>query len=538
MSQHKNFEKERIIDLKKILAIIQKNFIVIMRDKARILPLILFPVFMILVFGFTSGNAPKHIPTAVIAYDHSQLSQKIQQDISGSQTLAIKKIVSTEGEGKSLLDSGKVKVLIVIPSQLQEKIDSGGQAGITVIVDESDSSVASTSKQAISSIITGASKDISIEKIMSFQKSVGAASQGMQNYNSQFLNKYSLIISKSKSAEDSLKEASKKISDQASSLENSLSAPTPIIAPRITRANESFNYFNQTYIPESAAYLSAKGQISVLKQSSSLVESARENVHDTSEMAKEEDKKFKNAQDYQSQQDNVVEPANSIKEFTGYNAGSLLKPLAYEEKPAYGTGKRNIDFLIPSIIALTIFQGAVMGMGRAVAGERREGSLTRVFLTPTSNVTIILGTLFFYIIFEILRSAFLILLAMNLFSIRIEGSLIAVLVVVVIYAGVSTAIGMLLSSAVKTETQYFGVAMLVSLPTVFLAGAFFPIQAMPKLLQGVASFLPVTYAGDALRGIMIKGFSIATVAFDVIILLVFFALTLGACFIVFRRDIE
>jgi len=58
---------------------------------------------------------------------------------------------------------------------------------------------------------------------------------------------------------------------------------------------------------------------------------------------------------------------------------------------------------------MTLFQGAVMGMGRAVAGEKREGSLTRVFLTPTSNITIITGTLLFYIIFEMIRASFLII---------------------------------------------------------------------------------------------------------------------------------
>ncbi len=537
-NQKKHLEKEKLVDFRKILAIIQKNFIVITRDKARILPLILFPVFMILVFGFTSGNTPKHIPTAIIAYDNSPLSQKIQQDISNSNVLAVKKLLSTEGEGKNLLDSGKVKVLIVIPPNLQEKIDNAESVGVTVIVDESDSSVASTAKQTINSIIGSASKDIGIEKILSFQKSVDFASQKLQDYNNQFLNKYSFIVSKSKTAEASLKDADKKLTEKAISLGNSLSSPSFIIAPKITRTNESANYFNQTYIPETPSYLSTKGQISILKESSSLIQAARENVREAGEIAKEENEKFKNNQEYQSQQDNVVEPANDIRSFTDYNPEKLIKPLAYEEKPAYGTGKRNIDFLIPSIIALTIFQGAVMGMGRAVAGEKRDGSLTRVFLTPTSNVTIILGTLLFYIIFEIFRSTFLILLAMNLFNIKIEGSLIAVFLVVVIYAGVSTAIGMLLSSAVKTETQYFGMAMLVSMPTVFLAGAFFPIQAMPKLLQRIAAFLPVTYAGDALRGIMIKGFSIATIFIDVLILLIFFAFTLGACFIVFKRYID
>lgn len=535
--KHNQPEKEKLIDLLKIGAIIHKNFIVIMRDKARILPLIMFPVFMIMIFGFTSGNTPKHIPTAIIAYDHSILSQKIQQDISNSQILTIRHVLSTEGEGKKLLDKGEVKVLIEIPPNLQEKIDNGGFASITVLVDESDSSIATTARQTISSITNAVSNELSVEKIMGFQESVDAASEKLQNYNNQFINKYNLIVSKLEDADAFLQEARNNMNQQAESMENSLQNPTPVIAPEI-KQNENASSNRTAYIPETPAYISSKAQSAALRQSSTMVQLAQENVDAASEMAKEEDKKLKSAQDYQSQKDNIVEPANSIKGFTGYKAENLLKPLSYEEKPAYGNGKRTIDFLIPSIIALTIFQGAVMGMGRAVAGEKKDGSLTRVFLTPTSNVTIIFGTLLFYIIFEIFRSTFLILLAMNLFQIKIEGSLVAVFFIVVIYAGVSTAIGMLLSSIVKNEQQYLGMSMLVSMPTVFLAGAFFPIQAMPKFLQAVAAILPVTYAGNALRGVMIKGFSLVTISYEIFILLAFLVLTVGAVFLVFKREIE
>jgi len=529
-------EKEKLIDLNKMWAIIQKNFIVIVRDKARIFPLVLFPVFMILIFGYTSGNPPKHVSTAIIAYDHSPLSQKIQQAISNSQTLAVRYMLSTEGEGKKLLDSNNVKVLIEIPANLQQKIDKGEQVGITVTVDESDSSVANVVKQVLTAITSSTSKEVSVQKISSFQNSVDAALQKLQSYNSYNINKYSLIVSKMSSAESALDTADKAINYNIESLDNSLISPTLVVASNLV-GNRSPDTFNITYLPETAGYVSTKGQIAALMQSSNLIKSAEQNIKAARDIASQEDKRLKSIQDYQFKQNNLVEPSRDIKSFTVYNANAILQPVAYVEKPAYGRGRRDIDFLIPSIIALTIFQGAVMGMGRAVAGEKREGSLTRVFLTPTSNVTIILGTLLFYVIFEIFRSSFLIFIAINFFHIKIEGSLIVVFVVVMIYAGVSTAIGMFLSSIVKTEQQYFAVAMLVGLPTMFLSGVFFPLQAMPKILQMLASFLPVTYAAEALRGIMIKGFSIITISYNIFILLVFLALTVGACFMVFKREI-
>jgi len=99
MAKRKNIvEKEKLLDYRKMWAIFQKNFVVITRDKTRFLPLLLFPIFMIVVFGYTSGTAPKHISMGVIDYDNSPLSSSIIQEISNSDTFSIKKMLSTEGE--------------------------------------------------------------------------------------------------------------------------------------------------------------------------------------------------------------------------------------------------------------------------------------------------------------------------------------------------------------------------------------------------------------------------------------------------------
>jgi ABC-2 type transport system permease protein len=218
---------------------------------------------------------------------------------------------------------------------------------------------------------------------------------------------------------------------------------------------------------------------------------------------------------------------------------NIVRPLSVEDKAAYGSsGLRIIDFLIPSLIAMTIFQGAVMGMGRAVAGEKRDGSLTRVFLTPTSNTTIIVGTLLFYVLFELVRASFLIIFSVVVFNIKIQGSLLLIALILAIYIIVSTTIGMIISSIVKTEQQFQAIAMLVSLPTMFLSGVFFPLQAMPKIMQSIANFLPITYAADALRGVMVKALPIQMISYPLSILLLFLVIFVTCVVLVFKRDIE
>ncbi|MFH0978745.1 MAG: ABC transporter permease [Candidatus Woesearchaeota archaeon] len=522
-----NDRKEKFIDIKKIGAIIQKNFIVLTRDKTRLVPLVLFPVFMILIFGYTSGNIPKHIPAAIVPYDYSILSQQIQKQIQGNQVFSITRTVSSEGEALKLLDSGSVRVIIEIPANFERDINAGVQTAITVIVDESDSAIAQTSRQTVNQIVMQASAQLSAQKVAGFQQSIDKVTRQTSFAQSS---EYRLIAANTQRAEAQLVQARKITEGLGMNLIDSLQLPS-----LRTLSSGQLN-ISQAFLSEPPGFSSQKAQIHLMQTITGLIASAEAQVQSAGAEAEQGSQE----QQLLAQESarNAAESSKVIRAFTQYDTKTLLMPLTYTEKPAYGTGKRTIDFLIPAIIALTIFQGAVFGMGRAVAGEKRDGSLTRVFLTPTSTATIIAGTLSFYVFFEIFRSLFLIVVSMMFFGIHIEGSLLAIGLTIVIYSTVATGIGMIISSVVSTEQQYMALSMLVTLPSMFLAGVFFPLQAMPKVLQIIAGFLPITYAGEALRGVMIKGFSVATIAYPLFILLVFLVFVLTILFIVFKRDIE
>lgn len=542
MTKSRVEREERLFDFKKIGAIIEKNFIVMTRDKIRLLPLLLFPIVMIMVLGFVSGNVPKHIPVALVVYDNSQLSQQFEQKISDSQAFSIKHIVSTEGEAKKLLDFGEVNVIIEIPPNFQDDINKGVQAGITVIVDESDSSVAATSQQTLNGIISSFSSGITVQRLSSYQKSVGGAADSIASYayDESQLNGYQTISGQLYTANGYIS-TSKQLSDSYSkALQNSIPHPVPLILPENSTTLYGSSYVNQTssnvMFVQSPIAGSALAQASAFKRSSSLASSAQGSIDSAIGIAGDNaEVQSVLQQQYDSR---VAQPIITIREFTQSGVEDVLTPVVYESKPAYGSGLKAIDFLIPSLIALTLFQGAVMNMGRSVAGEKREGSLTRVFLTPTSTTTIITGTLLFYVIFELVRATFLIAFSIVVFNIKIQGSIPLIALILVIYIIVSTSIGMIISSMVKTEQQFQAMAMLISLPTMFLSGAFFPLEAMPKFMQSIAVFLPITYAGNALRDVMVKALPIGMIWYPLLILLAFLVLCITVVGIMFKRDIE
>jgi ABC-2 type transport system permease protein len=70
-----------------------------------------------------------------------------------------------------------------------------------------------------------------------------------------------------------------------------------------------------------------------------------------------------------------------------------------------------------------------------------------------------------------------------------------------------------------------------------MSGVFYPVETMPWIFQKIAYILPLTYANDALRAVMLKGAGIGAIWVDVVVLLgftvVFFALGVKS----FNRDV-
>jgi ABC-2 type transport system permease protein len=93
------------------------------------------------------------------------------------------------------------------------------------------------------------------------------------------------------------------------------------------------------------------------------------------------------------------------------------------------------------------------------------------------------------------------------------------------------------SATAKTQEDYIQMILPIAMPMMFICGVFFPTETMPWVLQKVAYFLPLTYANDALRAVMLQGASFNLVAFDLLILLLFTLLFFTVGVMRFNRDI-
>jgi ABC-2 type transport system permease protein len=131
------------MNLRRLRLIVWKELLQLRRDRL-LLPLIfIMPVMFVIMFGYVVGSDVRNLPTAVVDGDHTAMSRRLIDAFSSSGYFVIERRPSAEASLRPLIDSGAVKVGIIIERGTADRIARGETVPLGVIVDGADSKTAS-----------------------------------------------------------------------------------------------------------------------------------------------------------------------------------------------------------------------------------------------------------------------------------------------------------------------------------------------------------------------------------------------------------
>lgn len=167
--------------------------------------------------------------------------------------------------------------------------------------------------------------------------------------------------------------------------------------------------------------------------------------------------------------------------------------------------QRYIDFLVPGLLAFSLMQLSIAGSGYNIVEFRRKGILKRLFVTPLKARDFILALVLSRAVICLGQLAILIAVAVFYLDVRIAGDPLSLFAAVLLGIAVFLCIGFCIGSLAKTQQTVGAIGSLVIFPQIFLAGIFYPIDALPGLIQPLAAVLPLSFVAEALREIVING---------------------------------
>ena len=215
---------------------------------------------------------------------------------------------------------------------------------------------------------------------------------------------------------------------------------------------------------------------------------------------------------------------------------SVLATLARELVPPGGTApvipqiERETVYLTPDADQVDVLSPIFLGFfgyffvflltGVSFLRERIGGTLERLLATPVTRGEIVLGYSLGFGIFATIQVVFLTIFILNSIDVPAIGPLppfsiglgvdsagspyLAFLIALLLSLG-AVNLGIFLSTFARTELQVIQFIPLVIVPQGLLGGILFPTEQLPDVLNTIAHALPLTYAVEGLREVMLKG---------------------------------
>lgn len=142
-----------LFSVRRAMAVLVKEFIELKRDRVTLQTIVMVPIMQLLLFGYALNTDPKHLPTAVISQDNSEISRAFVAGLNNTEYFSVDHSISSDAEGHALLKSGEVIFVITIPAHFERDLVRGRKPQLLMEADASDPVASSSALVAASGML-------------------------------------------------------------------------------------------------------------------------------------------------------------------------------------------------------------------------------------------------------------------------------------------------------------------------------------------------------------------------------------------------
>jgi ABC transporter DrrB family efflux protein len=204
------------------------------------------------------------------------------------------------------------------------------------------------------------------------------------------------------------------------------------------------------------------------------------------------------------------------------NSGGHASQLPIEVRPKmlFNPDSRSANFIIPGLIAVILQIITTLLTAFSIVRERERGTLEQLLVTPVRPFGLMLGKLVPYGLIGIVETLTVLTVMRLVFDVPIKGSLLLLISLSILFLFTALAIGLLISTKAQNQMQALQLAWLIMLPSVLLSGFMFPRDSMPVVMKVIGNLVPATHFMEIIRGIVLRGATLADLLPEVVTLVV------------------
>ncbi len=232
--------------------------------------------------------------------------------------------------------------------------------------------------------------------------------------------------------------------------------------------------------------------------------------------------------------------AQSIKIITQRLGVDVTKIGGIEIRPRvwYNPELRSANYMVPAVIGIILQFLTTLFTALTIVREREQGTIEQLVVTPIKSWELVVGKVVPYVVIAFFDLLEVLVLGTLWFGVPIRGSIPLLLGLSVLFLLASLGMGLFVSSVARSQLEAMFLAFLTMLPSIFIGGFLFPLEAMPGWLQAISYLVPLRYLLVIIRGIMLKGVGLGAFADQVLALLILGPLIMFGASMRFRKSLE
>jgi len=222
----------------------------------------------------------------------------------------------------------------------------------------------------------------------------------------------------------------------------------------------------------------------------------------------------------------------------GVNTARLQQPLEIRTQVWYNPDLVSNYFMIPGVIGMILFAITSILTATSVVRERERGTIEQLIVTPIRPWELIVGKVTPYVILALINTLEVLAVGHWWFGVPIRGSLTLIIATSGLLLLSGLGIGLFASTMANTQQEAMLTVWMTLLPSIFLSGFFFPLEAMPAVLRWFSAIIPLRYYLVIIRAVMLKGSGIASIWQETLALFIFGVVILVAASLRFRKRLD
>jgi ABC-2 type transport system permease protein len=197
------------------------------------------------------------------------------------------------------------------------------------------------------------------------------------------------------------------------------------------------------------------------------------------------------------------------------------------------------NFMVPGVLGMVLMIITIVLASLSVVKEKELGTLEQLIVTPITPGQLIIGKLAPFALISVVIITLVLFTSLLLFGLAVRGSLLVLYVLSFLFMLTTLGLGLFVSTVARTQQQAMMISIFfIIMPMVILSGFAFPIENMPPVIQAVTYLFPLRYYFVIIRGLFLKGVSLAELWREAGALLAIGTAVVVASVLRFRKRLE